>query len=89
MTYRLKSDGKPMRALRALAETTPTHPMTEFGVSVRTQNGRGQWWVPLRTLVDRGLAERSGVRGEYMWHITREGLELLTIEDANGHGGES
>ncbi len=44
---------------------------------------RREWWGPLATLVELGLAERSGVRGEYMWHITREGLDLLTIEDAN------
>ncbi len=73
-----------MRVLRALAETTPTHPMTERGVWHRAGwNGGPCFWAPLATLVKRGLAERSGVAGEYMWHITREGLDLLTIEDAN------
>ena len=84
--YRLKPDGKPMRALRALAETTSTHPMTEHGVRVRATRNPDtirEWWGPLATLVSRGLAERSGVAGEYVWHITQEGRDLLTIEDAN------
>lgn len=89
--YRLKSDGKPMRALRALAGTTPTHPMTELGVACRAERigEHTPWHRPLRALVDRSLAERSGVRGEYMWHITREGLELLTVENANSREASS
>lgn len=81
----LKADGKPMRALRALADTTPEQPLTEYGVWLvarRYPDEATAWHSPLATLVARGLAERCGRWGGYEWFITPAGVAALPGKDA-------
>jgi hypothetical protein len=89
---KLQSYGKPMRALRALADTNPGQPLTESGVWLATGrpiiNGNVvMWHAALATLVRARLAERVGRRGGYQWYITDAGRALLatkTEEDDRG-----
>lgn len=76
----LTATGKPMRALRALKDTTPAQPLTEKGVWLVNRHGSAEgtmWHGPLAQLVERGLATRSGRRGGYEWWITDAGRAVL------------
>ncbi|MDP2710811.1 MAG: hypothetical protein Q8O56_06295 [Solirubrobacteraceae bacterium] len=73
-----------MRALRALASTDITQPLTEHGVWLVCRDTYGSvvvWHAALATLVKRGLAARTGGRGGYKWYITAAGRELLSREN--------
>lgn len=77
----LRADGKPMRALRSLRDSTPESPMTEWDV-YRAHQVPGSWlqqaWHDaLATLVKRGLAERCGGARPAQWFITDAGREAL------------
>lgn len=73
----LRPDGKPMRALRVLAMAC--EPLHEDDVwrQARRPFDMSMWHAPLRTLVERGLAERTGRRGGYRYSITDAGREAL------------
>ena len=75
----LKSDGKPMRALRYLA--TQTRPVYEADVwaalSWRPKGENIYWGDALRTLYKRGLAERHGEPGGFSYTITDAGRDVL------------
>lgn len=76
----LTPNGKPMRALRALAKTNPGEPLTEYGVWLvahRDERDTAAWHSALRVLVARGLAARCGRPGGYEWYITDKGREAL------------
>ncbi len=77
---RLSENGKPMRALRALAGTNPAEPLTEHGVwrvTRQPESDTTTWHAALATLVAHGLAARTGRRGGYEWYITDAGHEAL------------
>lgn len=71
-----------MRALRALAGSSPENPLTEYDV-YRANQTLGQWKQEayhgaLRTLVTRGLAVRCpSAHGRTQWYITDAGREML------------
>jgi hypothetical protein len=87
VTRPLMSSGKPLRALRALADTNPAEPLTEYGVWSATGRNGGAWWSALATLVARGLAERTGRTGGYEWFITDAGRALLAEQEPTGGEG--
>lgn len=76
----MTQNGRPMRALRALATTTAFERLTEEGVwrlAVRHGDPDSTWHRALATLVKRGLAIRTGPRGGYEWYITSTGRGVL------------
>ena len=77
----LRWDGKPLRVLRILRDTSPAHPLTEYDV-YRLDTPKGvtdtsRYHAALKTLVDRGLAKRCGIPRGYQWYITDEGRAEL------------
>jgi hypothetical protein len=79
----LASDGKPMRALRALVDTTAAEPATEYDV-YRSCQAPGAWAPDdyhnaLAALVRRELAARCpAVYRPAQWYITDAGRTLLS-----------
>ncbi len=84
----LTPDGKPMRALRALASRSDDHANCrqcapspwlhewEVGYRARAATGSGEWYAPLARLVALGYAARAD-HGFARWQITDAGRALL------------
>lgn len=77
-TSRLKSDGKPMRALRVLASASK--PMLEQQVHAEAKvsfTDTTYFHGALRTLVSYGFARVKGPRGGQEYAITNSGRAYL------------
>lgn len=79
MSALLRSDARPLRALRALARSTPSDPRTEDRVYNVAGSFGGSYHNALASLVAAGLAQRCSPDGDgrATWAITAAGLAEL------------